>query len=470
MMRTAVRLVALATAPLLASCATTQKAERVIDQLDQSMAQPTENVTRFGAAVDQFGTMLRAYPRALTDPVPIDVQAIPNTSGVTDGLPSDLAPVLRTILARIGRPVEVVEIDPTELVTDLQLMEMGQLDSMTMIRRIPRLSVRGSITEGETRVRMGWGAQMDALIPLKSGSESITTHPGGSVTTVQRDKTLDPGFGTDREVEITTLAIDLHLYDYYTATLVDRLAESYRVDVARTDKSCAFGIFFEGSGLGFRSRVVGIQSKSRALRMASELALIHLLGRYFRIPWWRIVTDVATDEELVQGYRNALEDSPAAGELKLLLYAHGYDADLGVQQLTQEEENLSLRLKQELGMDPYARNDYEFITRLWETVPFERTERRMDALRRKWQEEVRLARVTPPSAPPTVVPDATPAQPAAAPATPATAPARPEAAQAVEDAPAAAASPPLPPGYPTVAKCCPFRFEPAPKPPPSDNR
>lgn len=436
-MRTAFRISVLLLVPLLASCASTQTPEARIAEQDRAMTPPVPNVTSFTSAVDQFGTMLRAYPRALTDPVPIEVQAIQNTSGVTDGLPTDLAPVLRNILAKVGRPVEVVEIDQTQLHIDLQLMQQGQLDSTTMIRRIPQLSVRGSITEGETRLRKGWGVQMDALIPVRSGRERITTHPGGSVTTLRRDEELDIGFGTDREVEVTTLAIDLQLFDYFRQTSIHRLAESYRVNVVRSDESYAFGIFFEGSGLGFRSRVVGMQSKSRALRMASELAIIHLLGRYFRVPWWRIVTDVTTDAELVRWYRDSLEESSAAGELKLLLYAHGYDANLGAEGLTRQEIDLSRKLKQELGFAPFAEdNDYDFITRLWETVPFERTARRMDRIRREWHARTQEARSQPAPAQPSTAPsDATP--------------------------------PPSNPGYPTVAKCCPFRFEPATEGPPS---
>ncbi len=436
---TALLLFALTVAPLLSACATTPTPGAVILEQDESMAPPAQNFTRFGGAVAQFGTMLRAYPRALTDPVSIEVPPILNTSGVTDGLPTDLAPVLRTILAKIGRPIEVV--DRTQVLTDLRLMEMGQLDHQTLMRR-PLLSVRGSITEGETRLRKGWGVQMDALIPVKSGNETITNRPGGSVTAAQRDEELDLGFGTDRDIELTTLAIDLQIYDNYRMTAIDRLAESYRVNVARSDKSYAFGIFFEGSGLGFRSRVVGIQSKSRALRMASELAIIHLLGRYFRVPWWRIVTDVTTDEELVRWYRQELEVSDvadAAGRLKLLLYAHGYDADIGVEGLTQQEVDISLRIKQELGMDPYAQNDYKFMAQLWQTVPFESTEQRMESVRRKWQEHVLEARRTPPAAAPGTAP-------------------RTDGNQVVQ------APSPLPPSYPTVAKCCPFRFEQAPQP------
>ncbi len=233
-MRTTLSFLALSMAPLLVACATTQTPEAMVGTQDESMTPPTQNVTRFGGSIARFGTMLRAYPRALTDPVSIEVPPILNTSGVTDGLPTDLAPVLRTILAKIGRPVEVM--DRTQVLTDLRLMEMGQLDRQTMMRR-PLLSVRGSITEGETRLRKGWGVQMDALIPVKSGNETITTRPGGSVTTVQRDEELDLGFGTDREVELTTLAIDLQVYDNYRMTAIDRLAESYRVNVARSDKS-----------------------------------------------------------------------------------------------------------------------------------------------------------------------------------------------------------------------------------------
>ena len=439
----------LALAPFLASCASTKTSPGdVIRQQDAAMELPERNVTRFENAVRQFGSLLRAYPRALTAPVLIEVSPIENISGVADGLPTDLAPILRGTLARIGRPVEVLDFDREQVYIDYEMKKIDPYHGPTMVRRQPELSVRGSITEGETRFRKGKGFQIDLLIPMGKEDEAITIHPGGSVTTIQRDEDVDTGLTKEQEIEITTLAIDLQLFDYHDMTGIDRLAESYRINVVRVDSSWAFGIFFEGSGFGIRSRIVGIQSKSRALRMASELALIHLLGRYFRVPWWRTVPGVDTDIELVRWYRDALaENSSAAGELKLLLFAYGFDADLGAPSLTQQEIDISRQLKRGLGMDPYAENDYEFIARLWESAPYdENAERRMDSIRKAWQRKVLEVRSNPP-----------PPQPAA---------------------PTPSSDPPTkadPPGsrlrYPTVSECCPFRFPPLPpESPPPDGR
>lgn len=429
----------------LASCASTKTSPRdLIEQQDQAMESPQRNVTRFDNTVRQFGTLLRAYPRAIQKPTLIEVSPIENISGVTDGLPTDLAPILRGTLARIGLPVEVMEFDHKQIYIDYEMKKVDPRHGPTMIRRQPEISVRGNITEAETRVRMAKGFQLDLLIPVGDDKEVITTHPGGSVTTVQRDEEVDSGGSKEKEIEITTLAVDLQLWDYPTMTAIDRLAESYSIHVVRVDASWAFGIFFEGSGFGIRSRTVGIQSKSRALRMASELALVHLLGRYFRVPWWRVVPDMQTDTELVRWYREALEfDSLAASELKLLLYAHGYKANLGVTELTQPEIDLSLQLKRGLGMDPNAKNDFEFITRLWSSAPYDQqAERRMSSLRRAWQKKILEARKNPP------------ADPSQVPA--------PSGDPSIE-----VESSDSPLRYPTISECCPFRFPPLPPEPSS---
>ncbi len=355
-------LLTLALSLLLSACGSLAfKSEELPSPPEPIAAGTTPSVKRFGA-------LIRSYPVRLRTPLLIEVPRLPNTSGVKEGLPDTLAPVVATTLQRIGSPVEVREINNEERL--MRATESQFSRNRSLSRPQAELILRGSVTEGEPTLRKGFSVEMDLLVRGSSRGDSSRSRDG------------DFGLGMDRELEVTTLAIDLHLVDALTDIGIDQLAEVVRVNVVRHDRSTSYGLFFDGSGLGFRSRAVAAQSKSHALRIASEVAIIRLLGGYLRIPWWRAIEGALPDEELIGQYRTFLEEQGDISVfLKLLLFAHGEEVDLGTSSLTESERLAAVRLKNEMGLAPET-TTLDFLVRLWEAVPKE-AQTRMQWLRRQ---------------------------------------------------------------------------------------
>lgn len=321
------------------------------------------NATHLSGAISGFGDLLQAYPPRrpypFEAPVIIDVGTILNYSGES-GLPEDFATVLTTILSDIG--------DAVAPKSPKTLVERGSDLNNYFPRSGPPadLTIRGSITEGEKRLSREFSVEMDILFE-DSGSDK------GS-----RRNSVDSGGSTGREQEVWTLTLDLHLED--SRGLVAE-AVSHSVEVVRRGHSSSYGVFWRGSGVGVRTRSTMAQSKSHALRIAAQQSIIMLLGRHFRVPYWRVIPDGEPDKKLIETYRSALANGEAPEDFRLLLFAHGVGVSLDRYEFTEPENRAVAALMDRLGL-PANTSDLDLALRLWLTVPYQDGEPLLRGLRR----------------------------------------------------------------------------------------
>jgi len=331
------------------------------------------NSTHLSEAVSEFGDILQAYPPRrpypFETPVVIDVGPILNYTGES-GLPEDFATVLTTILSDIGEPVAPKS--PKTLIE----RQSDQFDHFPRTGPPAALTIRGSITEGEKWLSKDFSAEMDLLVG-DSGSGR---------------KSVDSSASVGRQQEVWTLTLDLHLED--SKGLVAE-AVSHSVEVVKSDRSSSYGVFWRGSGVGVRTHSTVAQSKSHALRIAAQQSIIMLLGRFFRVPYWRAIPNGEPDKKLIETYRSALANGEAPEDLRLLLFAHGVGVSLDRYDFTESEKRAVSVLKSSLGL-PAETSDADLAIRLWLTVPYQDKESRLGNLRRKWRQ---VNRESPPAAP-----------------------------------------------------------------------
>ncbi|MBN1297528.1 DUF4384 domain-containing protein [bacterium] len=225
------------------------------------------------------------------------------------------------------------------------------------------LEIRGAITEFDTKI-----GNLDKL--------------EGDILFSKRGHEFDFGGDYSDEIKLTTMAIDLYLVDFKKSQALPGMAVSYKVQLIESDKSFDFGIMFEGSGLGFSSTTNLTQGRHLAVRTATQLALVRLLGEFFNVPWHRCAAS-SGNEKILLSYRRALETNPDYVNLytlKLLLYAHGYNVDPFSVSLSYEESQVAYRVKESCGFKRKD-SDLDFIARLWETIPIDSAEERMEVYR-----------------------------------------------------------------------------------------
>lgn len=334
--------------------------------------QASLNATHLSEAVSEFGDLLQAYPPRrpypFEAPVVIDVGTILNYTGES-GLPDDFATVLTTILSEIG---EAVAPKSPKTLIERQSDQFGHFP-----RSGPpaALTIRGSITEGEKWLSKELSAEMDLLFG-DSGSDKGSGR-----------KSVDSGGSIGREQEVWTLTLDLHLED--SRGLVAE-AVSHSVEVVKHDRSSSYGVFWRGSGVGVRTRSTVAQSKSHALRIAAQQSIIMLLGRHFRVPYWRVIPGGEPDKKLIETYRLVLANGEAPEDFRLLLFAHGVEVSLDRYDFTAPENRAVSALKDRLGL-PAETSDVDLAIHLWLTVPYQSGEPRIRGLRRMLRNQARVS-------------------------------------------------------------------------------
>jgi outer membrane protein OmpA-like peptidoglycan-associated protein len=309
------------------------------------------NATSLSEATSAFGDLLLAYPsrRPYSYAVPpvIEVGPILNYSGES-GLPEDFATVLTTILGEIGEAVA------PKAPRTLRERETDQFGHDLRTGPPADLIIRGSITEAEKVLTRELSVQMDLLFEKSDGDKG----PGRN--------SVDTGIEKGKEQEVWILTLDLHLEDR-SGLIVEAVSQS--VEVVRRGSSSSYGVFWRGSGIGTKTRSTVAQGKSHALRLAAQQSIIMLLGRHFRVPYWRVIPSGEPDKKLLETYRSVLASGDAVDDFRLLLFAHGVELSESLG-FTEAEKRRVSALKEELGL-PAKTSDVDLAMNLWLTVPYQ---------------------------------------------------------------------------------------------------
>lgn len=307
--------------------------------------------TSLSEATAAFGDLLLAYPtrRPYSYAVPpvIEVSPILNYSGES-GLPEDFATVLTTVLGEIGRAVA------PKAPRTLRERETDQFGQDLRTGPPADLIIRGSITEAERVMTRELSVQMDLLFEHGDGDKGPSRN------------SVDTGAERGKEQEVWTLALDLQLEDR-SGLLVESVSQS--VEVVRRGSTASYGVFWRGSGIGSRTRSTVAQSRSHALRLAAQQSIIMLLGRHFRVPYWRVIPSGEPDKKLIESYRSVLASGDALDDFRLLLFAHGVELSESLS-LTEAEKQRVSALKKERGL-PAETTDVDLAMNLWLNVPYQ---------------------------------------------------------------------------------------------------
>lgn len=361
----------IAAMPLVfSSCITATATSEDVKKVDDSIELPTQNVTKYSDAVSQFENMLIAYN---VRPLLVQSRDIKNQTA-SKKVPEGIDQMVKTALASVGDKVRGVDIDRTELGIDLAV----QTNSFR--RTVPDVSLRGAITEYDEKFESSRELEVDVLAR-------------------RHGRDIDGGGSRDSEAEAVTLAVDFQFLDYRTQTTVPKVSAQNRMNIFKDKRGVDFGLAYQGSGFGFNASVKRSQGVHTGIRLLVELSVMEVLGKYYHLPFWRCTASTNVDPSLVEQvrkeYRRSIEAMPgpqAIREMKILLFGSGYDVDPASAQLSQKEFDQIKAAKSAKGLDPMGQNDYDLMTRLWETMPFdEKTADRMRPYGALYERDAQMA-------------------------------------------------------------------------------
>lgn len=305
-----------------------------VSDLDKGM-EVERRKTPFDEALLKIGPMIQAYgyPAA-----PIQCKNIGNETA-EKGLPSDLYVMISTCINKVGKQIIFIPYDVQYVVNE-------SITGGNIERVFPTAVIAGGMT----------GFDKD-LIEKERKGELDAAWAGAQVS------------GKYNAGEsVARLSLDLNMLDYKTQAYYPQVQASNSINLRKDKLGWSIAAYYMGSGGEFESQVKTQQGLHMALRMLVEFSTLELLGKYFKVPYWKCIKGANPDETMIGNVKDSYIDMPERqqiAELKKLLYLHGYkNIDRNTDTLNEIELNALSKAKRQYGCTGIA----DTLFKLWENL------------------------------------------------------------------------------------------------------
>jgi len=243
---------------------------------EKKITMPFDNVTYFKGAFQKLNQLLilTHQPRYR-----FQVKTIENMTSAKQAMPSDSRGFIRTPLILHMNQLSLVAYEP--IYNKFETKTTGFVYFPKMKKAMPHLVINGGVT------------QFDKGIISKSDNFDIDTEFGSG-----RGDT-DLRFDHDRSDDLSQIALDLNIFKYQDRTYLTGVATQNKIEIHRKRKKNRFGMFLNGSGIGYSKYTTLQQSKDEALRILTEYSLIQLLGRLYDVPYWKCIIPNLPPDKMV---------------------------------------------------------------------------------------------------------------------------------------------------------------------------
>ena len=274
---------------------------------EQKIAMPINNKTYFTGAFKKLNRLLALYGQPNYK---FQVKTIENMTSARQSMPMDSKAFLRTPLILHMNRLSLLAYEP--IYNRYETQTTGHVYFPDMKKVMPELVINGSIT------------QFDKGYISKSRNFDLDLEFGGG-----RGNT-DTRTDHDRSNSLSQIAMDLNVFKYKDRTYVSGVATQNKIVISRQRKKNRFGLFLNGSGLGYSKYATMQQSKDEALRILSEYSLIQLLGRLYQVPYWTCTTpNMPVDMDIIEkkvAQFNRAKDKTKIKLIERLINFHGEKA------------------------------------------------------------------------------------------------------------------------------------------------
>jgi hypothetical protein len=290
---------------------------------EQQIVRPVDNVTYFSDGFKKLNRLLSIFGKPSYR---FQVKTIENMTSAKGAMPSDSRGFIRTPLIRYMSNLKLVAYEP--IFNKFETKTTGFVYFPEMKKSMPHLVINGGVT------------QFDKGIISESNNFDLDTEFGGG-----RGDT-DLRFDNDRSDDLSTIALDLNIFKYQDRTYLSGVATQNKIEIHRKRKKNRFGMFLNGSGIGYSKYTTLQQSKDEALRILTEYSLIQLLGQLYEVPYWRcVVPNMKPDEYVIE--RNVAKFINSKQDIKLklieqLIGFYGYKSTIDGKISKQELKILSI--------------------------------------------------------------------------------------------------------------------------------
>lgn len=351
---------------LQSGCMSQQTITRAV-KTSQVLPDPSPVGRPIDEVLANFAAQIAPYYSILYNfrPIVIEVDFMPNDSGIEKELPINLGNYARIAVEKIGPPLQSYMAWP----------------GIIAIPRIvgnpvpPNINNRPAPPAPSFRLV---GALLRYSEVFEKRSDQRADGSGGGNRTE-----FDAQLTRDKGTTITKIQISLTL-EHPNGVAVEGATATYEVEINRTELNRSISVFVAGTGIGFGGRYIATQNSGDAISDAVAVSVVHTLGNALKIPYDRtgslFKSDVSLGERMRDEFRfssrRTLEQT-----IKRFLFVDGYTMDVSTPELTNPDRAVVVLAmqRQSLDFNNHAALS-EFAFRYWRTLDYKKAAKHIAAV------------------------------------------------------------------------------------------
>lgn len=263
---------------------------------------PEAKVTVYQEGINKLGLMTSIYSSAPLKIMTKDILDNTGTSVATNAeIPRDITEMVKSTLNGIGGNVLYIPYEP-----EFMQLTAGTGYSDYGDKILPQVVLSGGITEFDRGlVTKGDSLEMEIEVKSEYGFN----------------------FADQNKSSLSSVTLDFNLIDFKTFTGIPRIQAVNGIKLHKATKEDSIGFTIKSATFGAKGEVKKVQGRHAAVRMLVQLSMMQMIGRYQKLPYWRLVPgasrdDVVIDQVLADFY--AMTQPEQIAKIQEFLYLHGY--------------------------------------------------------------------------------------------------------------------------------------------------
>ncbi|HEB77104.1 MAG TPA: DUF4384 domain-containing protein [Methylothermaceae bacterium] len=317
--------------------------------LDLNTTLPEVKTTVFSRAIRDLGRLNVIYGRGQ-----LKVMAKPafdktGTSLPTQGeIPQDISEMVKSTLNSIGGGILYVPYDPEFMLNTAQTGYSDWGDKL-----LPNVVLVGGVTEFDRGM-----VTKEENLNLSGTAEELGVPMG-----------LD--FEDVRKNSLASITLDFNLIDFKTFTGIPFMQAVNNIKVHKALGEDQLGFTVYGQTLGLRGQIKKVQGRHAAIRLLVQLSVIQVIGKYQKLPYWRLIPNAEPDPIVLDFLREefyGLEKPDRIARIQEYLYLYG--EDVKVTGILDDRTRAAIeRFKIEQGLTGPVKVDADLYLALFENIP-----------------------------------------------------------------------------------------------------
>jgi len=243
--------------------------------IDLQETLPEAKTTVFNRALSGLGRTNKIFGRGKLKVMVKNIVDNTGTSLPTEGeIPRDITEMLKSSLNGVGGDIFYIPYDPEFM---LNTASTGYSDWGN--KELPDIVLSGGITE------------FDGALVTKGESSDF----GGELERVP----ISLEFGDQSKNSLASITLDFNLIDFDTFTGIPHMQAINNIKVNKGLRTDSLGFTVYGATIGLRGTIKKIQGRHEAVRLLVQLSLIQVLGRYQRLPYWKLLPGAEEDPVVI---------------------------------------------------------------------------------------------------------------------------------------------------------------------------